>query len=428
MNEPVIQCPACKHDIKLTESLAAPLVESARKQYEEKIALKEAEVSAREAQIRDQQEALTQARETIDAQVAGKLQAERQKITVEEASKARTAFANDLEQKEKEKLELQSLLQVNNQKLAEAQKAQAEIIRKERELDDAKREMELNIEKRVGESLSAVRDSAKREAEEALKLKVSEKEQTITSMQRQIEELKRRAEQGSQQLQGEVLELEIEAMIRNQFPSDISAPVPKGEYGGDVLQTVMSPSGQNCGSILWESKRTKHWSDGWLSKLRDDQRAAKADMALIVSHSLPKGIEPFGMIDGVWVTDPKCAVPVAMAIRQSLIEIAGARKSGEGQQSKMELVYQYLTSPRFRHRIEAIVEKFTDMREDLDKERKVMTRLWAKREMQIQGVIESTAGMYGDLQGIAGKTLKEIEGLNVSIIEADYKSASAENE
>jgi hypothetical protein len=178
-----------------------------------------------------------------------------------------------------------------------------------------------------------------------------------------------------------------------------------------VLHRVAGPLGQPCGTILWESKRTKNWSDGWLAKLREDQRAAKAELAVIVTQILPKDVEAFDLIDNVWVTTPRAAIPVAVALRHSMIELAAARKAGEGQQTKMELVYQYLTGPRFRHRIQAIVEKFTDMHEDLDKERKAMTRLWAKREEQIRGVIESTAGMYGDLQGIAGKTLQEIEGL-----------------
>jgi len=277
--------------------------------------------------------------------------------------------------------------------------------------------MDLTIEKKVQESLVAVRDKARKETEEELKLKVSEKEQTITAMQRQIEDLKRKAEQGSQQLQGEVLELELEAVLRTKFPLDTIEPVPKGEFGGDVLQRVIGPLGQACGTILWESKRTKNWSDGWLGKLRDDQRAAKAEMALIVTHVLPKGTESFNLVDGVWVTEPRCAIPVAIALRQSLIGLAGARQAGEGQQTKMELVYQYLTGPRFKHRVEAIVEKFKDMQEDLDRERKTMTRLWAKREEQIRGVVESTAGMYGDLQGIAGRTLQEIDGLTLPALE-----------
>jgi hypothetical protein len=270
----------------------------------------------------------------------------------------------------------------------------------------------------VQESLGAVRDRAKLEAEEGLKLKVLEKEEQIASMQRQIEELRRKAEQGSQQLQGEAQELELESLLRTKFTRDTIEPVPKGEFGGDVLHRVIGPLGQLCGTILWESKRTKNWSDGWLPKLRDDQRTAKAEIALLVSQVLPKGVEAFDFIDGVWVTESRCAIPVAIALRQSLIELATARQAGEGQKTKMEIVYQYLTGPRFRHRVEAIVEKFEDMQADLDKERKTMTRLWAKREEQIKGVIETTVGMYGDLQGIAGRTMQEIEGLETKLLES----------
>jgi hypothetical protein len=265
----------------------------------------------------------------------------------------------------------------------------------------------------------AVRRKAQQEAEEGLKLKVAEKEQQISSMQRQIEDLKRKAEQGSQQLQGEVLEIALEETLRSKFPFDNIEPVGKGEFGGDVLQRVVNQMGQPCGSMLWESKRTKNWSDTWLPKLRGDQRAAKAEISILISEALPKDIETFGLLDGVWITGPRYAVPLAIALRQSLVEIASNRQAQEGQQSKMELVYEYLTGPRFRHRVEAIVEKFSDMQADLDRERKSMTRLWAKREAQIQGVIESTVGMYGDLQGIAGRALQEIEGLEVQMI--DYK-------
>jgi hypothetical protein len=155
-----------------------------------------------------------------------------------------------------------------------------------------------------------------------------------------------------------------------------------------------------------------------LSKLRDDQRAAKAELAVIVSHTLPKDVDTFDFVEGVWVTSPRYAVPVAIALRHTLIELVAARQTSEGQQTKMEMIYQYLTGPRFRHRIQAIVEKFADMQEDLDRERKTMTKLWAKRQEQNRCVVESTAGMYGDMQGIAGKTLQEIEGLEVPMLES----------
>lgn len=416
MTEPTIVCPSCKTEIKLTESLAAPLIESTRRQYEQQIASKDADIAKREATLKAQQAAVAKAKEEIDDQVAARLKTERASIAAEEAKKARVAIGSDLEQKTRELSELYDVLKQRDQKLAEAQKAQAELIRKQRELDDAKREMELTIETRVQESLTVTREQAKKEAEESLKLKVAEKEQTIASMQRQIEELRRRAEQGSQQLQGEVQELELESMLREKFPFDSIEPVPKGEHGGDAIHRVTGPMGQPCGTILWESKRTKNWTDSWLAKLREDQRAAKTELAIIVSQALPKDIDTFSLIDGVWVTSYRCALPVAIALRHSLIELAASRTAGEGQQTKMELVYQYLTGPRFRHRVQAIVEKFADMQEDLEKERKVMTKQWAKREQQIRGVIESTAGMYGDLQGIAGKSLQEIDGLTVKLL------------
>ena len=411
MAEPTVVCPQCKAEIKLTESLAAPLLESIRRDYEQRLTQKDADIAKREKTLHEREAVLQKQKESMDEQVAQKMQQEQARIAAEEAKKAKLAVGNELNQKVKEINDLQDILKQRDIKLADAQKAQADLIRKQRELDDAKRELELTVEKRVQTDLAAAREKAKKEAEDEMKLKVMEAEQTIASMQRQIEDLKRRAEQGSQQLQGEVQELELEALLGTRFPRDTIQPVPKGEFGGDILHRVIGPLGQQCGTILWESKRTKNWSDGWLPKLREDQRAAKAEIAVIVSQVLPKDVETFGLVDQVWVAHPKLALPVAVALRQTLIEIACARQSSEGQQTKMEMVYQYLTGPRFRHRIQAIVEAFSSMREDLDRERKAITKQWSKREEQIDRVMQATVGMYGDLQGIAGKTLQEIEGL-----------------
>ena len=417
MTEPTIICPNCKTEIKLTESLAAPLLVATKQDFEKRLAQKDADIVKRESTLRAQEAALTKAKETIDDQVAEKLKQERTMIAAEEAKKARLVAANEIEQKTKQINELGEVLKQRDVKLAEAQKAQADLIRKQRELDDAKRELELTVEKRIQEGLAATRDQARKEVEEQQRLKVAEKEQTILAMQKQIEELKRRAEQGSQQLQGEVQELELENLLRTKFPFDAIEPVPKGEFGGDVIQRVIGSGGQPCGTILWESKRTKNWSDGWLTKLREDQRTAKAEIAVIVSHILPKGVESFDVVDGVWVTSPRTAMPVAVVLRQSLMEIAMARQSSDGQQTKTEMVYQYLTGPRFRHRMEAIVEAFSTMQEDLAAEKKAIQRQWAKREIQLSNVLQSTAGLYGDLQGIAGKSLQEIEGLSLPALE-----------
>jgi len=239
MAEPTIICPQCKTEIKLTESLAAPLLESVRRDYEQRLSQKDADMTKREQAITERAQSLEKAKATLDQQVAQKLQQERFRIAAEEQQKAKLTLGNDLDQKVKEINNLQEVLKQRDTKLAEAQKTQAELIRKQRELDDAKRELDLTIEKRVQADLGAERDKAKREAEEELKLKVMEKDQTITAMQKQIEDLRRRAEQGSQQLQGEVQEMELEALLTAKFPRDTIQPVPKGEFGGDVLQRVI---------------------------------------------------------------------------------------------------------------------------------------------------------------------------------------------
>ncbi len=427
MAEPTIICPKCKNEIKLTESLAAPLIESTRLDFERQLARKDLNVALREQSIQEREAALAQAKDSLETRVNERMQEERAIIAADEARKAKLALANDLSQKTKEVDELQTILRQKDEKLAEAQKTQTDLLKQKRELDDAKRELDLTIEKRIQEGLAVTRQQARKEAEDELKLKVSEKEQTITSMQKQIEDLKRRAEQGSQQLQGEVQELELETLLKAKFPHDTIEPVPKGEFGGDTLHRVITTLGQSCGTILWESKRTKNWSDGWLAKLRDDQRAAKAEIAIIISQALPKGVEPFGLVEGVWVAHPQAALPVAVALRYTLMETATARLASEGQQTKMELVYQYLTGPRFRQRVQAIVEAFSSMKEDLDKEKKAITKQWAKREEQIERVMQSTVGMYGDLQGIAGQTIQEIEGLELSALAAPSEKLLNDN-
>ncbi len=369
------------------------------------------------------EKAMTQAQEQLDEQVAAKLKTERARIVADEAKKAKLAAATDLEEKAQALVELQEVLKQRDAKLAEAQKAQAEMLRKERELNDAKRELELTVEKRVQAGLTATRDQARKEADEEHRLKLKEKDQQLLSMQNKIEELKRKAEQGSQQMQGEVLELELETLLASKFPHDHIEPVPKGEFGGDILQRVHGPLGQACGTILWESKRTKHWSDAWLVKLRNDQRLAKAEIAIIVSQTMPQDVESFDVIDGVWVCHPRTALPVAVTLRHSLLEVAAVRQASEGQQTKMEMVYQYLTGPQFRQRVQAIVEGFSTMQDDLNKEKKAIMKQWSKRETQIERVIQATVGMYGDLQGIAGRSLQEIEGLGLHALEGDSEES-----
>ncbi|MFL6464902.1 MAG: DUF2130 domain-containing protein [Bryobacteraceae bacterium] len=423
MIEPTIPCPQCKTQIKLTESLAAPLVEATRREYERKMQQNSLECAKREEEVRQQEQAFLKKKEEWRAAEQERLRQERTRIAEEEARRAEQKFSTDLGQKLQEIAHLEQVLKSRDAKLMEAQKTQAECLQKERALEDERRELEVTVEKRVQEGLSVVRTQARQEAEEQLKLKIFEKELTISSMQKQIEDLRRRAEQGSQQLQGEAQELELENMLATKFPFDSILPIRKGEYGGDVLQRVTSSNGQPCGSILWESKRTKHWSDGWLVKLREDQRNAKAEIAVIVSQTLPREVDSFELVEGVWVTHPRTMIPVAFVLRHTLIEVESTRRVSEGQQSKAEMIYQYLVGPRFRQRVQAIVEAFGSMQEDLDKEKRAIMKQWAKREEQLQRAMQATVGMYGDLQGIAGKTMQEIQGLDMDAFDLDQLPA-----
>lgn len=423
MTEPTITCPKCRNEIKLTESLAAPLVESTRREYERKLGEKDAAIVAKEQELRARAESLAEREQSLGERVAHEVARERSKIAAEEARKQKALVATELDQNARELADLRDVLASRDAKLEAAQKAQAEMMRRERALQDEKSALEVTVEARIQAAREADRETLWQQAEaqvrpqvDEARLKVQERDQTIASMQKTIEDLKRKAEQGSQQLQGEAQEVELEALLAAKFPHDTIEPVQKGESGADALQCVIGANGQPCGAILWESKRTKAWSAGWLAKLKDDQRAAKADVAVLVSHALPKGVESFDLVEGVWVTHPRTAVPLAMTLRQALLDVALVRQAGVGQETKMELVYQYLTGPKFRLRLQAIADAFRAMQDDLAREKAVITKQWAKRETQIDRMMQGTVGMYGDLQAIAGKTLKEIEGLEMGTL------------
>jgi len=418
MAEATVVCPKCKHEFAITEAVTASIELKLQAKYVEEAAKREKAIVAREQSLAASQAAIAKAQAGIDEQVAAKLQTERTTIATEEAKKARLALESDLTGKERMITQLGETINTMNAKLGDAQKAQADLLRKQRELDDAKREVELTVEKRVQESIGSARAQAKREAEDELKMRVADKEHTIAAMTKQIEDLKRRAEQGAQQPQGEVAELMLEANLHARFPRDIIEPVPKGEFGADAIHRVATATGQVAGTILWESKRTKNWKADWLPKLRENQRAVKAEIAVIVSHVLPKDVESFDIIDGVWVASPRFALPLASVLRQSLIDLADARVIGEGQQTKMELIYNYLTGTGFKQRVQALVEQFTEMQDSLRREQKWMTSKWAEREMQLELILKATAGMYGDLRGIAGRSLPQVEGLALPALEA----------
>ncbi len=418
MNQPTFACPHCQGEIKLTESLAGPMLADLEQRFQREAAKKDAELEGERARLKLEADRLKAAKAESDRLVAEKLAGEREKLRAEAAANARALLAADLDE-QKRKLELANeTLKDRETKLKAARELEAALLKERSAIEDQRQELEATLQKRLAEEKAAIRQAAQKDAEAALSLKVAEKDIQLQAMAKQIDDLKRRAEQGSQQLQGEAQEIMLEELVRASFPFDAMEPVAKGEFGGDIIQRVRSAVGQGAGAILWESKQTKNWSDGWLTKLRGDQLKAKAEVAILVTRALPKDFAAgFGQMGEIWVTNYECAVPLALALRQSLLEVQKARAAGEGVKGKAELTYDYLTGPRFKQRVSAIVEHFSVMKGDLDKERKAIMKMWAKREQQIVAVIDSTAGMYGDLEAIAGQKLQEIDALDLAQLE-----------
>jgi hypothetical protein len=232
------------------------------------------------------------------------------------------------------------------------------------------------------------------------RMKDAEKDRQLTDMRRQIADLKRRAEQGSQQLQGEAGESELESTLRGSFPMDDVQGIAQGVRGADIHQIVIDARGARCGAILWECKNAKNWSDAWIAKLKEDQRACRADVAVLVTAALPKGCTRFTLIDGVLVTDFTCAGALAGVLRGHLLALAQARHAASTKDEALELLYRYLSGVEFRQRVEAVVDAFAMMKADLDQERRAAERQWARRAKQLEAVTFNVAGMYGDLQGL----------------------------
>ena len=382
MSELKIQCPKCSNEIELTEQLAGPMLADLQASFNDELAKREAQAT----------EALAAA------------QAQAKKAAKAESFVEQTA--------------LQDRIKAQDEKLKVALAAQTAALKREQELKDKEAEMELTLQKMLAAERPALAEKLSREADEKAGLKLAEQAQVMEGMKRQIEALKQKSEQGSMQTQGEAAEIVLEETLAAAFPIDRFVPVAKGVSGADVRQDVTGPNGV-AGSILWESKRTKNWTAGWLAKLRDDQRASGCEVAVITSHALPEGVDSFGMVDGIWVCAPRFAIPLATSLRQALIDVAGARGRAMGQETKMEMVYDYLTGTQFKQRVDAIVERFEDMQENLRRERVFLEKQWALRAKQIDLVIASTVGMHGDLQGIAGRSMPEIESVEALLIGKD---------
>jgi hypothetical protein len=341
---------------------------------------------------------------------------------MQEVERARKQAAKDAEKKAAlEMTALKEELETQAKDLEQARETELALRKRERDLEHQQQDLELTVARKLDDERNTIIAETQTRAAEGHRLKDAEKERQLTDMRRQIEDLKRKAEQGSQQLQGEAGEDQLETMLRAGFPCDDIAPVAQGIRGADLHQTVLDARGSKCGAILWECKNAKNWSDGWIAKLKDDQRTVRADAVILVTTSLPKGCTRFTILDGVVVTDFTCAAAVAGLIRTHLLQLAQTRSADVNKDQKLELLYRYLSGIEFRQRVEAIVEAFERMREDLDQERRAAERQWAKRTKQIESVTFNISGMYGDLQGLV-PTLPSITRLELPDADIDLAS------
>jgi len=337
------------------------------------------------------------------------------------------ALKHDIEEKikkdvleevsEKQNLELTDL----QKQLAEQKKKNEEFVEKElelrkekRELEEKEKNLELETARKIDEERKKIEEKVGKDKDEEFKIRLKEQEEEKESLKRKIEELNRKASlTGSQQLQGEALELELEERLRQSFPTDLIEPVGKGVKGGDIVQQVRNSFGKTAGIILWETKRAT-WSPSWLPKLREDARKVTATASILVSETLPKDVENFGFIDGVLITTYSYALPLAVLLRRNLMQIAAAKSAAANKDEKLEMLYQYLQSDAFRHRFEAYAEGIIEMRNDLETEKRSLTRIWKKREMQIAKTENNISNLWGELQGIMGSSLPDIKTLSLA--------------
>jgi hypothetical protein len=371
--EEQVACPKCSQRFRLTEGLSRQAIERHAGEYERAVAA---------------------GRKDLEARLAAEAKAQ-----YEVHAKA-----------------LAEALAAKERAMARSRDEELVLRRRLRELEEAGKNRDLEYQRKLDAERRKIEEQARSQAAEEVGRKEAQFRLQMESIQRELADAKRKAEQGSQQLQGEALELSLEALLRTAFPMDEILPVPKGVNGADLIQRVRSPTGLACGTILWEAKQTKAWQSAWLRKLKDEQQEIGAEFAVIVTSTMPKdrganGAEPFLRDSDVWVARYDAARPLAECLRSALVELARQRQANHGRSEKMELLYNYICSPQFAQRLKSIYDGFVTMREDLEAEKAAMARIWKKREAQLTRMQDGLLGVVGDLQGIGEEAVPALDSV-----------------
>ncbi|MDX2188402.1 MAG: DUF2130 domain-containing protein [Bacteroidota bacterium] len=388
----LITCPNCGTQFNTEQALAKEVENKLRAEFNLKfITLKEQESKKLESK---------------ELEIKKQLEEEKRKNEIELKERLQKEFEFRLKSNEEE-------LEKKRKENSELKNKELELLKKERALLDEKQEYELRLQKQLLEERNKIEELARKKSDEENWLKIKEKDMLVEQLQKHIEEMKKKAEQGSMQMQGEVQEVALQEILQTAFPFDIISEVGKGVKGADIIQKVHNRSGVECGTIIYESKRTKNFAQEWIDKLKLDLRAQKSDIAILVTETMPKDMHHFGEKEGIWICTFNEIGAVAAVLRESLIKINSVRQSQENKGDKMHMLYEFLTGNEFKQHMEAIVEGFSNMQQGLLKERISMEKIWAEREKQIYKVLTNLSGMYGSIKGIAGNAVAEVKLLEL---------------
>jgi hypothetical protein len=413
----LITCPDCGHEFPLHAGITQQMIEKYEDEFDavmagERSALeerltREASRSAAKTYETQLEELKTQLKEKTDA--SEKLKAQVQAASQKAAETAKAEVEQTL-------LDMQEQLSNKERKLEEYQAVERKLRQQKRDLEEAQKEFDIRLARELETEKSAIESKVA----DSFQQKEAELRKQIADAKKANEDLHRKLEQGSQQLQGEILELEVEGFLQSSFPFDSISPVAKGTNGADVLQTVNTRGGAKCGQIIWETKNAKNWSNGWIQKLKDDQQTAGAEIAVLVTTAFPgNSQEVFMQHEGIWLVRPKTIEPVAQALRTILVESQKQKIISDGRNEKAEALYDYLCSPQFAQKVRGVIEAHDAMKSDLEAEKKAMARLWKKREGQLERITSNIVAMAGELQGISQESLGQLDSIAAFPVEGD---------
>ncbi len=419
-----IKCPKCGHHFDVENVIAAEIEQKYQQQFQEKLQQSLNAIEQDKNKLLAEQQKFEDAKKNENDLFAQRLQKEKLKLETEIQEQLGKSIAADFENKLRM---LESNNKDNEEKLLEARKKELEFLQKEQALNNKEAELDITLQRRLQEERILLSEQIHKQETEKNQLKDTEFQLKLKELQVQLEEqrklaeeMKRRAEQSSMQRQGEVQELLLEQILKENFPFDLIEEVGKGVEGADCIQVVRNHAGKECGKIIYESKRTKGWNNAWIEKLKNDKRNRGVDVAILVTHAFPKDMERFGEKDGIWICTFNEVSSVAYLLRKGIIQIQEVQKSQENKGDKMQMLYDYLTGIEFRGQIEAIAEGFMTIKNGISKERMQMEKIWKEREKQLEKVLLNTSALYGSVKGIAGASIGDVpllDGTDTDLIE-----------